>query len=81
VRDLADQLAQLDAVHDVDLSIGRGILRSTKTAFAYCDGHYGIFHSVDGRVVRFTRDGIREVLAGTRDPWDGDMRSHCATRG
>jgi hypothetical protein len=73
MTDIASQLARLDAGDHVDISIRSGILVSTKTAFAYTDGHYGIFHSVDGRVVAFTRNGIREVLEGTRSPWNGDM--------
>lgn len=68
-----EQLARLDAGHDVDLSLRMGVLVSTKTAFACGNGRYCIFHGVDGRVVAFTRNGIREVMEGARDPRDGDV--------
>lgn len=72
MEDIGEQFARLDAGRDVDLSLRKGVLISTKTAFAFTNGRYGIFHAVDDIVVAFTREGMREVLEGTRDPRDGD---------
>ncbi|MBU2602852.1 MAG: hypothetical protein KKA32_11930 [Actinobacteria bacterium] len=72
MKETDERLTRLDTGRDVDLSIRNGVLVSTKMAFALGDGHYGIFHAVDGTVVTFTREGMREVLEGVRDPRDGD---------
>jgi len=72
LNDAVEQLARLDTGRNLDLSMHNGILVSTKTAFACGDDRYSIFHAVDGTLVTFTREGIREVLEGTRDPRDGD---------
>ena len=67
-----EELAKLDAGQEVDLSYRSGILRSSKTAFAYVDGRYGVLHEIDGHVTNFTRSVMREVLEGRRDPWIGE---------
>ncbi|MCJ7797902.1 MAG: hypothetical protein MUQ56_14270 [Thermoleophilia bacterium] len=68
-----DPIERLDAGYDVDLSQFNGVLRSKKTVFSLGDGRYGILHGIDATVTVFTRDGIRQVLEGSRDPWDGDL--------
>ncbi len=72
MEDIGEQFARLDAGLDVDLSLRKGVLISTKTAFAFTNGRYGIFHAVDGTVVAFTREGMQQVLEGTRGARDGD---------
>ena len=71
MADMGEQFARLDAGRDVDLSLRNGILISTKTAFALNNGRYGIFHAVDGTVVAFSREGMRQVLEGMRGTRDG----------
>ena len=71
--DADEELTKLDAGQDVDLSYRRGIVQSSKTAFAYIDGRYGVLHEINGHVTNFTRSGMREVLQGSRDPWIADV--------
>lgn len=70
-------LFQLDHDYSVDWSYTNGVLRSSKEiSTVYSDKygrHFSIFHGIDGTQKYFSREGITQVMEGTRDAWDGDL--------
>lgn len=57
----------------IDISLSNGLVRSSKDMVKHNDNLFSVMHYISDIETWFTREAAREVLLGTRDPWEGDL--------
>lgn len=67
------KMAAMDADASIDVSLfGNGAV-SRKTMHKVGERTYSVLHEIDDTETFFTYKSAREVIAGKRSPWDGDI--------